>query len=165
GKPGFAEIADAFMQFFGEGTLIAHNAQFDMGFVNAELERIGRPAIANDRVTDSLTLARRKFPGAKNDLDTLCNRFRISNAHRTLHGALLDAQLLQEVYIELTGGQQVGFALESGTTEVAKVEQAAGPARKRPTALPDPRTDETRAAHAAFVESLGPDAIWQRHKA
>ncbi len=114
-KPSFADIADDFMEFFGEGTLIAHNANFDMGFVNSELAKIDRPALAADRVTDTLFLARRAYPGAKNSLDALCQRFRISNAHRVLHGALLDAELLQEVYIELTGGQQVGMGFAAPT--------------------------------------------------
>ena len=135
-KPSFADIADEFMTFFGEGTLIAHNASFDMGFVNAELAKIGRPALSADRVTDTLFLARRAFPGAKNSLDALCQRFRISNAHRVLHGALLDAELLQEVYIELTGGQQVGMGFAAPTEQGRPAQagpQEAVAIRQRPT--------------------------------
>ena len=159
--------------FFASGNLVAHNASFDMGFLNAELRRVGRPVIDDQRVVDTLFLARRAFPGARNDLDTLCKRYRISNAHRVLHGALLDAQLLQEVYIELTGGQQVGMALDvadgpggrpgqDGRGASAFNEKRV--ARKRPEALPDPRTPQSRAAHEAFIARLGPDAIWNRFR-
>lgn len=165
GKPTFDQIADAFCAFFAEGRLVAHNASFDMGFVNAELKRVGRLAFEDERVVDTLMIARRKFPGTKNDLDSLCKRFRISNAHRTLHGALLDAELLQEVYIELTGGQQVGMALDAQAEAAggsAHGQSKAGPARQRPNPLPDPRTKESAAAHAAFVETLGEGAVWRR---
>ncbi len=166
-KPSFADIADDFMDFFGEGTLIAHNANFDMGFVNAELAKIDRPALSADRVTDTLFLARRAYPGAKNSLDALCQRFRISNAHRVLHGALLDAELLQEVYIELTGGQQVGmgFAAPAKPGALSQTDaQQAAPTRQRPIPLTDPRTDNTRAAHTAFVKRLGETAVWSRYR-
>ncbi len=120
-----------------------------------------------DRVTDTLLIARRAYPGAKNSLDALCQRFKISNAHRVLHGALLDAELLQEVYIELTGGQQVGMGFaapaQAGKDVQAGTQQAT-PIRQRPTPLPDPRTDTSRAAHTAFVERLGETAIWSRYK-
>lgn len=165
GKPVFLEIVDEFCEFFDGAILVAHNAPFDMSFINAELERLGRPSIDNDRVVDTLIMARRKFPGAKNDLDTLCKRFRISNAHRTLHGALLDSELLQDVYIELTGGQQVGMAWEVEAADGANGGHTAKapPARQRPNPLPDPRTAESAKAHAAFVERLGEAAVWHRH--
>jgi DNA polymerase-3 subunit epsilon len=165
GKPTFDQIVDAFSEFFAEGRLVAHNASFDMKFVNAELRNVGRETFTDERVVDTLMIARRKFPGTKNDLDSLCKRFRISNAHRTLHGALLDAELLQEVYIELTGGQQVGMALDAQaevTGGSAMPQGKTGPARQRPNPLPDPRTEESAAAHAAFVETLGEGAVWHR---
>ena len=137
-KPSFSDVLDEFLAFFGEGQLIAHNAKFDMGFINAELKRLNQPTIENDRVIDTLVIARRKYPGARNSLDALCDRFGISNAHRTLHGALLDSELLADVYIELTGGRQAGFSLdhESETKTEADseelVEQHGNRIRPRP---------------------------------
>ncbi len=110
-KPFFEDIVADFLEFFGVGMLIAHNAGFDMGFVNTELKRLGRPAIINDRVIDSLQIARRKHPAGPNSLDALCSRYNIDNSHRTKHGALLDSELLAEVYLELIGGRQAGFDL------------------------------------------------------
>ena len=168
GKPSFEDVLDEFMAFFGEGQLIAHNAKFDMGFINAELKRVKRPAIENDRVIDTLVIARRKFPGARNSLDALCDRFGISNAHRTLHGALLDSELLADVYIELTGGRQAGFSLDhEPQSKVEREEEdtvATSQSRIRPRPLAARETETTKAAHAAFIESLGEQAIWKKWK-
>ncbi|MDD9908272.1 MAG: DNA polymerase III subunit epsilon [Ahrensia sp.] len=167
GKPGFADILDEFEEFFGEGKLVAHNATFDMGFFNAELRRVGRPPIGDDRVIDTLVMAKRKFPGQRNSLDALCGRFGISNAHRTLHGALLDSELLLDVYLELTGGRQAGLGLDVAAVEPApqsmdeQVTTSSQP-RERPTPLPERLTEEERLAHRTFVESMGDTAIWHR---
>ena len=167
-KPSFEDVVDDFLEFFGEGQLIAHNAKFDMGFINAELKRVKQPVIENDRVIDTLVIARRKYPGARNSLDALCDRFGISNSHRTLHGALLDSELLADVYIELTGGRQAGFSLdhEPESDAVAEVEEdfEVSGNRIRPKVLESRETQTTKAAHAAFVESLGENAIWNKWK-
>ncbi len=169
GKPAFSEVVDEFLEFFGEGQLIAHNAKFDMGFINAELKRVNQPIIDNDRVIDTLVIARRKYPGARNSLDALCDRFGISNAHRTLHGALLDSELLADVYIELTGGRQAGFSLdhepEAKTVSDEEIAVTASENRVRPRPLSERETETTKAAHTAFVETLGDQAIWKKWKA
>lgn len=163
-KPGFADILDDFLAFFGEGTLVAHNAEFDMGFLNAELKRVGRNQIPAERVVDTLMIARRKHPAGPNSLDALCDRYAISRGHRTLHGALLDSELLAEVYLELTGGRQAGLVFNEHESEAqasgGKSEAAKGPQRLRPQKLPSRLTAEDAARHAAFVEKLGDDAIW-----
>lgn len=165
-KPGFADILDDFLEFFGEGNLVAHNAEFDMGFVNAELSRLGQPAIPSERVVDTLMIARRKHPAGQNSLDALCDRYAISRGHRTLHGALLDSELLAEVYLELTGGRQAGLAFaDEATQSTAATERQTiprGPQRQRPQPL-QPRLDEKQAErHASFVAALGEKAIWMK---
>lgn len=166
GKPSFADILPKFLEFFGEGTLIAHNAKFDIGFFNAELKRVGQKPIDDNRVVDTLMIARRKFPGAKNSLDALCSRFGISNTHRTLHGALLDSELLADVYLELTGGRQVGLGLDDATpaqqTSGSEIEQSASAQRQRTTPLPSRLSLEEKAAHAAMIEQMGDGAIWRK---
>ena len=112
-KPVFARIADEFLEFIGDARLVIHNASFDMAFFNAELDRLGRPVLPMDRAIDTLEIARRKFPGAQASLDALCKRFGIDNSARTLHGALLDSEILAEVYLELLGGRQQGLSLAS----------------------------------------------------
>src|SRR5262249_40980624 len=107
----FAEVVEDFLTFIGDAPLIAHNASFDLGFINAELERVGKSAVGRDRLIDTLILARRRFPGGQNTLDVLCGRFGIDNSHRTKHGALLDAELLAEVYLELIGARQTTLGL------------------------------------------------------
>lgn len=164
-KPTFSGIFDEFIEFFGDGTLVAHNANFDMGFLNAELKRIGKPAINLDRVVDSLALARRKHPGSPNSLDALCDRYGISRGHRQLHGALLDSELLAEVYLELTGGRQAGFELENSgdekTSNRSSSDQSqAGPQKQRPTRLPSRLSDDDIAAHQDFIARMGDEAIW-----
>jgi len=161
-KPRFedASVADAFVAFIGDAKLVAHNAEFDMRFVNAELARIGKPQLANP-VVDTMRLARRMFPGAPVNLDALCTRFGIDTKERERHGhgALLDSRLLAEVYVELTGGAQGGLALGRGDAGYA--EAGARPAPPRPAPLPSLVTAEEAAAHAAFIAELGDAALWR----
>jgi DNA polymerase-3 subunit epsilon len=166
-KPLFADVAQQILEFFEGAKWIAHNANFDMGFINAELDRIGLPPVQSDQVIDTLALARRKHPMGPNSLDALCRRYGIDNTHRTKHGALLDSELLAEVYIEMNGGRQAAFGLvgseqtKSGSTDIEDaviVELSA-----RPHQLP-PRISETEiAAHAAMVASLKDKAIWLKY--
>ena len=166
GKPSFADILPKFLAFFETGTLIAHNAKFDVGFFDAELRRVNQAPIDVTRVVDTLAIAKRKFPGARNSLDALCDRFGISRASRTLHGALLDSELLADVYIELTGGRQVGMSLEALPEEPTAMDQASDQAptmvRARPNNLPSRLTDEELDAHRTFIEGMGEKAIWAK---
>lgn len=156
-KPKFAEVVDDFCAFLGTDRLVAHNASFDVGFLNAELARSGRPAIAPHQVVDSLAIARRKHSGAPNSLDALCSRYGIDASRRTKHGALLDAELLAEVYLELTGGRQAAMAFAGRGGGPAAVQ--AGTARPRPEPLAPRLTAADMAAHAAFMETF-PDPLW-----
>ena len=163
GKPRFSDVdvADAFLEFVGEAPLVAHNAGFDRGFVNHELDRSGRGAIHPDRWVDTLVLAQKRFPSLSNSLDALCKRFKISLAEREKHGALVDAQLLASVYLELTGGREraldLGAAAAAGVAYV--IAQAKYGARARP--LPARITDAERAAHELFVrDQLTDQALW-----
>ena len=162
-KPLFAEIADAFLDFIGDAPLVIHNAGFDHGFLNAELTRLKKPAIARERRVDTLLLARRKHPGGSNKLDDLCARYGIDNSHRTKHGALLDAELLAEVYLELIGARQAQLILSE--TVAAQSFSRSAPVAPRPIALAPRLTDEERAAHAEFVATLGDEAIWLKYAA
>jgi DNA polymerase III subunit epsilon len=159
-KPLFSAVAEAFLDFVGDDTLVIHNADFDMGFINMELTRIGRAALGMERVVNTLTLARRKHPGVSNRLDDLCARYGIDNSKRTKHGALLDAELLADVYAELVGGRQAALSLGADARAAGRRGQGAA---KRPTPLPPRLTAEEIAAHAAFVEGLGPDAVWKKY--
>src|SRR5580704_16074065 len=159
-KPFFVETADDLIAFLGDAPLVIHNAAFDLGFLNAELERAGRPLIARERLVDTLLIARRKHPGGSNRLDDLCVRYAIDNSRRTKHGALLDAELLAEVYVELIGARQAQLVLSQTAAPTA----AAGVAivvRERAEPLAITVTDEERAAHRRFVGTLGADAIWR----
>lgn len=164
-KPVFADIYEPFWEFFSDGALVAHNARFDVGFFDAELKRIGKPRIDRERVVDTLSIAKFKFPGAKNSLDALCSRFGISNAHRTLHGALLDSELLAEVYIELTGGKQTDF-LANAERDVARSNNAAShidrPQRQRPQMLDRLLSQAERTQHAQFLEGFKEEPVWNR---
>ena len=155
-KPLFAAVADELHDFFGDARLIAHNATFDIGFLNAEFGRTGHPVLVMDRVVDTLSLARRKHPGASNSLDALCQRFKVDNSSRTLHGALLDAQLLAEVYMELLGGRQSMLGL--ATAEIAAVIEEMVELTLRSPRSFAPSIEEL-AAHAAMLDQLK-DPIW-----
>src|SRR5882724_7297369 len=160
GKPLFAEIVDEFLEFIADAPLIIHNASFDVSFINAELDRIKRPAIARDRLVDTLLLARRKHPGVSNRLDDLCSRYSIDNSRRTKHGALLDAELLAEVYIDLIGARQSQLILASETRESRTERAGDTPRRQRDTPLLPRITDADREAHRAFIATLGDKPIW-----
>jgi DNA polymerase-3 subunit epsilon len=162
-KSLFADIAAELMDFIGDAPLVAHNASFDLGFLNAELERVKLPAVSRDRLVDTLLLARRKYPGGSNRLDDLCQRFGIDNSRRTKHGALLDAELLAEVYLELIGARQAQLGLVSATLTPAAATQSSRVIRVRPFALPPRLSDDERAAHRALVASLGSKAIWNEY--
>ena len=164
-KPLFSEIVDALQAFLGDGRLVIHNAPFDVGFLNMEYARLGErapPPIALDGVVDTLPMARRKHPGAANNLDALCNRYGIDNTKRTKHGALLDAQILAEVYVELLGGKQTSLGLVTAVSPTTAPALAAA-ALARPRASRSRLTDAERARHAAFRGSLGPAAIWTEY--
>jgi DNA polymerase-3 subunit epsilon len=157
-KPLFADKVDALLAFIGDAQLVIHNAQFDIGFLNAELERLGRPQLANPHV-DTVSMARRKFPGQRVSLDALCERFNVDNSGRTKHGALLDSELLAEVYLELSGGRQrdLGLAPEIAGEVVAGMLAATGlPVRPARPHAPSPAE---LAAHAEFLKQLS-DPLW-----
>ena len=152
-KPLFHHGADALLEFLGDSPLVAHNASFDFGFLNGELTRCSRSPIKMHRMVDTVAMARIRHPGAKHSLDALCNRYGIDRSHRTLHGALLDAQLLAQVYIELTGGRQIGLGLVSETIEVAFPVAPTTPAKVRPARhFAVPEADLAR--HSAFMKSV-----------
>lgn len=162
-KPLFASKATELLDFIGDAKLVAHNARFDFGFLNAELDRCGLPAIGLDRMVDTVAIARALHPGAKHSLDALCTRYGIDRSHRVKHGALLDAELLAQLYIELTGGRQIGLTLVAETTMAAGSAAAtvvvAAPERPmRPARLFTPSASEL-ARHRAFIEKLD-NALW-----
>ena len=162
-KPVFRKVALAFLDFLGDAKLIIHNAAFDMKFINAELVWAGLAALPVDRAVDTLEIARRKFPGSPASLDALCRRFSIDNSARTLHGALLDSEILAEIYLELIGGRQPDFGLISVERTSAQDAATGGLAkRSRPEPLPARLSDAERDAHRAFVEAMGNEAIWAR---
>jgi len=161
GKPKFAEVAEAFIAFLGEAQLVAHNAEFDFRFINAELAAHGLPAIGAERIVDTLALARRRFPGSPNSLDALCVRYGIDLSRRTKHGALLDAEILAEVYAELLGGRQTSLLLDPAASERALTPAAAR--KERGESLVPPLSAAEFSAHAAFVESLGEKALWWKY--
>lgn len=157
--PVFAEIADAFLEFIGDAALVIHNASFDLGFINAELGRLGRTPLDAGRAIDTVQIARGKYPGAQASLDALCRRFEIDLSVRTKHGALLDAELLADVYLELIGGRQPGFELGARrrTGGGVVIETSRGPARP---ARPHAPSEAEIAAHEAFLGRLT-DPIWR----
>ncbi len=155
GKPKFADVADDMLAFFGDAPLVAHNAPFDFNFLNAELARIKKPALDAGRMIDTLVLAKARFPGMPNSLDALCRRFEIDLSERTTHNALLDCNLLAEVYVELTGGRQRGLVLD--TEQGLALAQYEAPANRTPR--PMTVTTEQRAAHEAFLTRLK-DPVW-----
>jgi DNA polymerase III subunit epsilon len=159
-KPLFAEKAEELVAFLGDAQLVAHNAMFDLGFLNAELERAGLAGVSRERMVDTLLLARRKHPGGSNRLDDLCVRYSIDNSRRTKHGALLDAELLAEVYVELIGARQASLVL-SQMAAPAVTAGAIVVMRERTVPLAPRLSEEERAAHRSFVASLGGAAIWR----
>jgi DNA polymerase III subunit epsilon len=159
-EPLFVDIVADLLAFLGDAHLVAHNASFDFTFLNAELERAEQRAISRDRMIDTLVLARRKYPGGANRLDDLCARFGIDNSRRTKHGALLDAELLAEIYLELIDARQAQLGLVAATATAAAAMVKAAVAKIRAIALPPRLTDADRAAHRALVAELGAKAIW-----
>ncbi|UYV37309.1 DNA polymerase III subunit epsilon [Rhodobacteraceae bacterium D3-12] len=165
-KPVFADIAQAFQDFVGDDKLVIHNASFDMKFLNAELKWANRQLLPMEQAIDTLAMARRKFPGAQASLDALCRRFGIDNSARTLHGALLDSEILAEVYLELIGGRQPDFGLNAsggGGSQGSSRDEVWRP-KPRPDALKPRIKDEEAAAHAAFVEAMGDGALWKKYR-
>ncbi|MGP1394034.1 MAG: DNA polymerase III subunit epsilon [Inquilinaceae bacterium] len=150
-KPTFAEIVGDFLAFIGDSPLVIHNAAFDLAFLNAEFARLGLPKLPPSRAVDTLALARRKFPGAQASLDALCRRFEIDNSNRALHGALLDSQLLAEVYLELRGGRQPGLVLAGPSGGAGRVDRVA---RERRTPRPHAPTEAEIAAHRVFLDQI-----------
>ncbi len=161
-KPLFADVVDGFLEFVGGDRVVAHNASFDKKFLNAELEWSKRPALDNDRFLDTLVLARTMFPGSYNSLDALCKRFEISLEGRDKHGALVDARLLAEVYLELNGGRARRLDLAAVVADESSSGTASAPRRARPAPLSGLSTAEDRDAHAAFVETLGAPSLWSK---
>src|SRR6202011_4956980 len=159
-KPLFAKVVDEFLAFIADAPLVIHNASFDISFINAELDRIRRPPIPRDRLIDTLLLARRKHPGVSNRLDDLCSRYAIDNSPRTKHGALLDAELLAEVYIDLIGARQSQLILAAETRYTRTGGYGEAPRRQREVALAPRITEADRIAHRAFVATLGEKPIW-----
>ncbi len=161
-KPLFAQVGQAFLDFIGDSTLVIHNASFDMKFLNAELRWMGLRELPMSQALDTLAIARKKFPGSPATLDALCRRFHIDNASRTLHGALLDSEILAEVYLELIGGRQPDFALSSAATSNEQGVTEIWRPTARPNPLPSRVTEEERVAHQSFVDKLGDGALWKR---
>ncbi|MBY8916480.1 DNA polymerase III subunit epsilon [Nitratireductor sp. L1-7-SE] len=167
-KPVFGAILEEFLEFIDGAKLVAHNANFDIGFINAEFDRLGVPPVDPGLVVDTLAIARRKHPMGPNSLDALCRRYGIDNSHRTKHGALLDAELLAEVYIELIGGKQAALGLEistGGDDAGGNTDRGAVTVSARPAPLPPRISEAERAAHEALVEKLGEKALWHTFRA
>lgn len=161
-KPLFKAVGQGFLDFIGDAKLVIHNASFDIKFLNAELRWIGLPQIPWEQAIDTLAIARKKFPGSPASLDALCRRFAIDNTNRTLHGALLDSEILAEVYLELIGGRQPDFGLATAASGAAGADDWRP--TKRATPLPSRLSDTEKAAHDTFVDALGEDAVWRRQK-
>ncbi|MEO1919900.1 MAG: DNA polymerase III subunit epsilon [Paracoccaceae bacterium] len=164
-KPLFADVAQAFLDFTGDSKLVIHNAAFDMKFINAELKWVDRPQLPWAQALDTLEIARKKYPGAQNSLDALCRRFGIQT-ERELHGALLDSEILAEVYLELIGGRQPNFALSvvSNNDTKGSANMAKWAPQQRQNPLRSRLTDTEVAAHADFVEKMGETAVWKQFK-
>jgi len=161
-KPVFAKVAQKFLDFIQDSRLIIHNAAFDMKFLNAELDWCSHKQIPMKQALDTLAIARKKYAGAQNSLDALCRRFGIDNANRTLHGALLDSEILAEVYLELIGGRQPDFALKVVQNTGGNSESGDYCPPARPTPLASQITDAESAAHLEFIKELGGDTLWKR---
>jgi DNA polymerase-3 subunit epsilon len=163
GKPLFKDVVDDFLTFISDSPLVAHNAAFDLGFINAELERTSRTPLAANRVIDTLALARRRHPAGPNTLDALCKRYGVDLSARTKHGALLDSMLLASVYIELLGERQATLAFHAQSRVEGAKRTDADRALQRPVPLPSLLSAEDEAAHSDFVTSLGPNALWLQY--
>jgi DNA polymerase-3 subunit epsilon len=162
-KPLFKSIAHEFLDFVGDAPLIIHNASFDMGFINFELNTIGKPPIPTSQVIDTLMLARKAHPMGPNSLDALCKRYGIDNSKRTKHGALLDSELLAEVYLELIGGRQTALTLNAENKSIKRSATAIQASiSARPHALPPRITEVELAVHKAAIEKLGEKAVWNK---
>ncbi|HCQ82056.1 MAG TPA: DNA polymerase III subunit epsilon [Rhodobiaceae bacterium] len=165
-KPKFADIAEGFLEFIGTDPLVIHNAAFDMKFLNAELGHVGRAPLEANPIIDTLAMARNRFPGAPASLDALCRRFGVDNSGRVHHGALLDSELLADVYLELSGGRQPGLVFQADAARAAgaRTTPDAGavrqPQQRRPAPLPPRLCEDERIAHLAFLEDLPQNAIW-----
>lgn len=159
-KPLFADVAQKFLDFIKTDTLVIHNAPFDMRFLNAELKWAGYTILPMEQALDTVVMARRKFPGSPASLDALCRRFNIDNSNRTLHGALLDSEILAEVYLELIGGKQPSLVLSQAQEKQQTQVSAQWQAYRRKTKLPSLLSNEERAAHTEFVDNLGPESVW-----
>jgi DNA polymerase-3 subunit epsilon len=164
-KPRFCEIADDLLAFLGDAPLVIHNAAFDYGFINAELERVAKPPVDRGRLVDTLLLARRKHPAGPNRLDDLCIRYRIDSSRRTKHGALLDAEILAEVYVELIGARQAQLILVETSDNAGRTPQQVAAMRVRPVPLPARLTDDEKSAHRDFIATLGEKALWRDYPA
>lgn len=162
-KPCFADLKDELIAFLGDAPLVIHNAAFDLAFLNAELERITHPPLGRERLVDTLMLARRKHPNGPNRLDDLCARYGIDNSRRSKHGALLDAEILAEVYLEMISARQARLGLEA-EDEVLGAASVAAVVRARPVPLLPRLTAEERSAHARFVATLGAAPIWAQYQ-
>ena len=159
--PTFAKVGQQFLDFVGDATLVAHNASFDMKFINAELGWAKLPLVPMSQSKDSLEIARKKFPGASNSLDALCRRFGVDNSNREKHGALLDSELLAEVYLELIGGRQPDFSLSVVSNVAMNADGSSWIAKPRPKPLASKRTAEEMALHDEFIATLG-DSLWKK---
>lgn len=163
-KPVFADVAEEIAAFFDGARYVAHNASFDIGFLNTEYQRVGLLPVVPERIVDTLALARRRHPMGPNSLDALCRRYGIDNSHRTKHGALLDAELLTDVYIEMLGGRQAALGL-SATDSVAverRTDEVVVEIGQRPAPLPPRLTPEEIEAHAALIDRIGEAALWRK---
>jgi DNA polymerase-3 subunit epsilon len=161
-KPVFKSVAAAFLEFVGDAKLVIHNAAFDMKFLNAELGWAGHPALPWEQAIDTLAIARKRFPGSPASLDALCRRFGIDNSARTLHGALLDSEILAEVYLELIGGRQPDFGLSESARGSTDADGEAWRPKPRPNALPARISEQEKAAHEEFVARLGDQSLWRK---
>ncbi|MDH4414525.1 MAG: DNA polymerase III subunit epsilon [Rhizobium sp.] len=167
-KPPFGEIVPELQEFFDGAKWIAHNATFDMGFINAEFQRLNLPPVPSDMVIDTLALARRKHPMGPNTLDALCRRYGVDNSHRTKHGALLDSELLAEVYIEMLGGRQAAFGLttvETRRNQASEVDDVVEISYERPRPLASRLSAPEIEGHAKLVARLGGKALWSKYDA
>lgn len=163
-KPLFSDLVDDFLGFIEDAVLVIHNASFDVAFLNMELERVNRPRISMDRVVDTLALARRKHPGAQNNLDALCKRYKIDHFNREKHGALLDSEILAQVYAELIGCTQANLAFAQKEEIIIRDTTVIYQADVRATTLPSQLTQDELDRHKAFIEDLGEDAIWKQYR-